>query len=262
MTPRTFFFLHVMKTGGTSFLGHLFDNFPSGRVEPDWRDTPLDEIQPPAYGSLSRLRELPEARRAELLAYAGHYPYFVTELVPTDAVLTVLRDPVDRAVSMLRQIRRHDPARQGASLEEIYDDEMIRPMLIQDYQGKLFAMTRADVDRVSQQAEEVFGPGAGPEVTDRAHMLSLAMDEERFAAARETLERVDVVGLQERYAELLDVLRDRFGWHFPVEHHQRHGSDEIDAPASASLRERIERDNAGDVELHRWALDRWDRGIR
>ena len=237
---RTFFFLHVMKTGGSSMLRNIIDNFPVGQVEPDTRlGGGPKPGEPPTYASLERLRSLPRARRDEVRVYAGHYPFWVTDLVPTDVIMTVLRDPVERTISFLRHCRRYEPGRADLALEEIYEGPWYFPFLVRDYQSKLFALRPSD------------------DQPDRAHLATLEMDQARLDAALANLDRVDLLGFQHRYEELLDALRGRYGWTFPVEHRQRVATEEW--PVSSSLRRRIEGDNAADVEFFRRALELADR---
>jgi len=231
---RTYFFLHVMKTGGTSMLRHIIDNFPLGRVEPDVRvklargegGAPAGA---PTYPSMERIRSLDDERRREIRVYAGHYPFMVTELVPTDVTMTVLRDPVERTVSFLRHCKRYDPTKRPLSLEQIYDGPYDFPLLIRNYQTKLFAMRLTD------------------EAPDRAHLADIEIDAERLEAAKANLATVDVIGLQHRFGEFLRQLEHRYGWTFGAEHQQRVATE--DWPVSASLRQRIVDDNQVDLEF-------------
>src|SRR5690606_31857632 len=87
MTPDgpTFLFLHVMKTGGTSLLGHAWERFGRYGVEPPLLN---GDPRPPgtsgAYESVARVRDLPQERRAAVRFYAGHYPFLVREIVRPD----------------------------------------------------------------------------------------------------------------------------------------------------------------------------------
>lgn len=259
---RRFFFVHVMKTGGTSLLTHLGDTFPPDAVEPDVRRAFLGEVAPPTYASVSRIRDLGPERRARVRVYSGHYPAYVAAMVEVDEVITLLREPVDRTVSMLRQTERNDPRKRGWPLERIYDDAIVRSMLLQDYQSKQFALTAEDVRQAADLAVRAFGPGADATVSDRPHLINLPVDGARVEAAKRVLESLSVVGIHERMPEVLDELGTRYGWRFPVERHIRHGSSASDGPAPPALRARIERDNPADVELYGWALDRWERRHR
>jgi hypothetical protein len=231
---RTYFFLHVMKTGGTSMLRHIIDNFPVGQVEPDVRvKLARGEVGepegPPTYGSLERILSLSDERRREIRVYAGHYPFMVTDLVPTDVTMTVLRDPVERTISFLRHCKRYDPTKRPLSLEEIYDGPYDFPLLIRNYQTKLFAMRPTD------------------EAPDKAHLADIFIDGERLEVAKANLASVDVIGLQHRFGEFLGQLENRYGWTFGAEHQQRVATE--DWPVSASLRQRIVDDNQVDLEF-------------
>ena len=55
-----------------------------------------------------------DERKARTRVYTGHFPYIATELLDVDTVtMTILRDPVDRVVSHLRQVYK----RPGGFLE-------------------------------------------------------------------------------------------------------------------------------------------------
>jgi len=225
---RTYFFIHVMKTGGSSLLRHITDNFPDGGSEPDVAAKVRDggERVRPTYGSLDRLRSLSEERRRSIRIYAGHYPFFVTGLVPTDITMTVLRDPLERTLSFLRHCRRYDPTKRDLSLEEIYDGPWDFPLLIHNYQAKLFSLEPTDT------------------FPDRAHLAHVRVDDRRVATAIDNLASVDLVGLHHRFEEFLAALSQQYGWTFAASYRQRATTE--DWPASTALRERIEHDNQAD----------------
>jgi hypothetical protein len=104
---RPFFFIHVMKTGGTSFVFDVLKTFPAEQVYPNKtldRRYPTD-IAP--YTSIEHLLEISPERRADIRVYAGHFPYMACEMMGIDFVkLTLLRHPVDRAISVLKQFKR------------------------------------------------------------------------------------------------------------------------------------------------------------
>ena len=103
--PR-FFFIHLMKTGGTSFVFQMLQNFEPDEVYPSAldRDSPTD-VTP--YASIPKMLALSPERRARIRVYAGHMPYVASELLGIDVIrLTLLRDPVDRTISMLKHVKR------------------------------------------------------------------------------------------------------------------------------------------------------------
>lgn len=245
--PPTFFFLHVMKTGGTSIVHHVQENFAVGETEPDYRELPPGTPVPVQhYASLVRLWELDDRRRARIRLYMGHYPYWVTELVQPDVTFTVLRDPVDRTISMLRQLAREAPG-EPPPLEALYEDPTNRRTLLQDYQAKLLGMSREDW-QAQADAIRLLNPqrrNAG----HLAHLAGVPVDAERLARAKANLASIELVGLQHDLGGLLAELQRRYGWTFRHQYHHRQAGDAPDVPAS--FRRRIAEDNPADQEL--WA---------
>jgi hypothetical protein len=223
---RPFFFLHVMKTGGKSFRQHIKANFaPEEQYPPPEKATVRD-----SYNRVDELRAFPADRHRTVRVYAGHFPFAATTLVGRDVItMTLLRDPVERTVSLLRHCKRLEERHRDLPLEEIYEDPWMFPLLIHNHQLKLFALT-AD-DRLE------------------SHMDLVDFDDpERIRTAYANLERVDVLGLTERYADFLEQLTRRFGWQFesrPDRGVSREGWD-----VSAGFRRRIAEDNALDIAFY------------
>ncbi len=222
--PR-FFFVHLLKTGGTTLVHHICRNFP-GQVYPFGQEH--DEKEVTLIADL--LATSPE-RREQLRAYVGHFPYVVSQLLGQQlVVITILRDPVERTISYLKHAKYYHPHHRNLSLEEIYEDPFYFPWVIHNHQAKMFAMTKSDPLESALDVIEV--------------------DESRLALAIENLERVHVIGLQERYNELIGELRDRFHWRFEAIPNQRVGIES--GNVSAAFRRRIATDNAADMEFYRY----------
>ena len=240
------FFIHVMKTGGVTLLESIRRNFATDEVYP----LPGVDVSPDVHAPvtfrhlrLDHLGRLSEDRRRRIRLYTGHFPYVATEVLgrPVETV-TVLRDPIERTISLLRQFHRAataaDPRLEGPlarplSLEELYDQPNVFEPMVHDHQTKLFSMTLAD--------------------RPSGYLQELVVDEARLARARENLDRVDVLGLTEQYDDFLDLVEQRFGWSIPrgVRANAAPESDHQDVPAS--LRRRIETDTALDRELYEHA---------
>lgn len=241
-----FFFMHIMKTGGTSILGHAWQQFGRYGVEP-----PLLKGDPPPpgtsseYESVARVRDLPESRRAEVRFYAGHYPYLVRDIIRPDVVLTVLREPVARTVSLLRQLQDGHRRMGGRSFEDIYDDEWLQATMIRNFQVRQFAMTHADLE--AQAARVARLRGGEPTLPDKPHLLGVPMDEARLELATANLDRVDEIGLQSDFGAFLARLRVRYGWEVDDDVHLRTAAR--GEPLAPALLERITED------LH------WDRAF-
>lgn len=105
--PERLFFVHIQKTAGTTFRSMLDAAFGASQVYPEIVESvernPLDALA--RYTSIYRL--LDDDRLHDYRAFVGHIPLAAAELLPFPVQkATVLRNPVDRAISMLSQVRR------------------------------------------------------------------------------------------------------------------------------------------------------------
>ncbi len=223
------FFVHVMKTGGTSLLFNLIEHFGPGEVYPD---PAVDTDKMKAYSDVAYMVSVPESRSRRFRAYTGHFPYVATKLLPGPFVtLTVLRDPVDRTISYLKQCRGLEQF-QGCSLEQIYDDEWQFLLAMHNYQARVFSITAADVPL--------------------SVMNAIDIDDGRLALAKANLAQVDEIGLVEHYDEFATRISVRLGWS-PTPWTQRRIGGSGDG--SEALRRRIVSDNAADIEFYEYARD-------
>ena len=114
--------------------------------------------------------------------------------------MTILRDPVERIISLLQQLRRgaawRDPSRPAPmatlALEEIYEKPDVYETLAHNHQTKLFSLT--------------------PDDAPTGYMQVVNVDDAWLAVAKQNLARVDVVGLTERYDQFLQEVVRRLGW--------------------------------------------------
>lgn len=236
---RPIFFIHVMKTGGTTFWRTLNLTFGAAEVYPP---VATADERPGAekvgnYLDASRLLALAPERLARLRAICGHYPYAVTQLLPIEvARVTILRDPVERTISYLKNAQRHTPRLKGRSLQEIYDDGYAFPFWIHNHQTKVFALRPDDLD-LATTATPVMQP--------------LEIDADRLQTAMANLEEVEVLGFVQRYGEFAAEVSRRFGLPAIDVEPQR-----VSAPVHVDRRfvEQIEEDNRYDREFYDWAV--------
>jgi Sulfotransferase family len=226
MTGRRFFFIHVMKTAGGTLSRQIIANFGRQAVYPFARHPP--DIRAEDF-SIAYLTALPEERRARIRVFTGHFPFVAVELLGMRlTTITLLRDPVERTISYLRHCKHHHERHRGLSLEEIYEDPLFYPCFIENHQAKMFALTAEDE----------------PET----YMDTLDVDHNRLELAKANLERVDVLGTQDRFDELLGELEQRFGWRC-AEVANKNVASGGEARVPASFRRRIAEDNAADMEF-------------
>ncbi|MDH3705099.1 MAG: sulfotransferase family 2 domain-containing protein [Acidimicrobiia bacterium] len=234
---QRFLFIHVMKTAGATFRQHLRHTFDPAERYPN---PELETVPAVEFNLLvDYVSGLPAERRQAIRSYAGHFPYLLAARLPQPVrTYTILRDPVDRVLSYLKQRRGELGA---SSLDEVYDDEFTRQTLLDNHQVKVFSLTEDD------RPESI--------------MDIVRLDDDRLQAACANLDRIDVVGVTERYPEFCAQIERQFGWTLgPVP--DRRVAEPVDV--SDSLRARIAVDNTLDLELHRYAtslVDARDRSI-
>jgi hypothetical protein len=179
--------------------------------------------------SLAGLRAISPKRRRTLRGYNGHFPAFAAEIVGATRTVTILRDPVERTISMLKQRqRRHAP---HMSLTDLYEDPDVFSRFLDNHQTKMFALEARD----------------DPEsFTD-----AIRIDRARLDAAKERLASIDVIGFQEDHHGVVQAARQAFGWPEPQATWSANVSPETDVPSG--LRERIAEDMGWDRELYDFA---------
>lgn len=226
--PERFFFVHLQKTAGTALFRRLRSWFGERGVYP----MPEYQGSPETVLDVDLLAERFERHAGEIRVVTGHFPLCVTERLGVPfRTFTVLREPVERALSFLRHQRKEEPRFAGATLEEIYADPVCREGLVRNHMVRMLSLEAAELT-------------AGA-------LTPVAVDERRLEAAKRNLaERVEVVGLQERFDEFCGTLERRFGWDLGRQHFANRTSPE---PAGDELRARIAADNEMDAELYRFA---------
>jgi Sulfotransferase family len=233
-TPR-FLFIHVMKTAGTMFVSHLEKQFGAAAIYPNRQ---LDRRFPgdtESYTSINDLLALPAERRETIEVYTGHFPYMVRDMLNIElATFTILRDPVERTISQLKQFRRLQERYRPLSLEAIYDDEYVFRHFIHNHQTKIFSLVPAD--------------------KPRAILRPIVIDENRFQLAKDNLAQVDVVGVTECFDEFIGELQRRFEWwEDGIAVGNRTNVSSESWSVEEALRRRIADDNSYDVDLYEYA---------
>lgn len=228
--PRRWFFIHMHKTAGTALYQRLRHQFPPEAVYP----TASDQQAYRATLHVDLLRRRFDEYGDRLRLITGHFPLCTTELLGVPFVtMTVLRDPVERTLSALRDMRERDADFRGRPMQEIYADPIKFQCLIHNHMVKMLSMTP-------------------DEMTD-GFLTVLHLDTGHLERAKRNLvERIDAWGVQEHFDEFCDELARRFGWDLgPPRFANRSKAFE----AEDGLRARIARDNELDVELYRFALE-------
>lgn len=231
-SPWPLFFIHIMKTGGHTLHYMLSPAlradqlYPDPKVQPEGRPH-RDNRHPDGL----RLLSSDDLDRIQL--YSGHLPFYATTLVPRPlTTITLLRHPVARTISHLKQIERLDSRHHGRAIEEIYDDWSLQLSTLANHQCKVFSATPED--------------GAGT-IFD-----IIEIDDLRLERAIENLRTVDLVGITEDYERFRHRLGELLSLDLPsAKAYASPGGETV----SEAFRRRIAVDNAADMELYEVARE-------
>jgi hypothetical protein len=272
-----FLFIHVMKTGGTSFSEILSANFTAEQRYPDAYINAETEFfeRIEAYLHVPRFVADVNALKDQLRIVLGHVPYAVRSLLESDYItLTLLRDPIERTISYLKHCRRYHTEHMDQPLEKIYEDPWFHSSFIGDYQTKIFSMSAQEA-----MAEERFLPlatalprrqdlGAAQNFSEDIKMLQkiapgrfslewvaastgvIDVNEDRLAIAKQNLSAIEVVGVTAQFGRFLQKLAERYGWEVKSEPHRHVGEYEA---IPTEFRNRIADDNTYDMQLYEYA---------
>ena len=236
--PHRFFFVHVMKTGGTDLFARLGGDptierdeppsFTEAEIYPNSSDRAAFD-SPQLY--VRRLLQRWEVRRDEIRLIMGHFPLCTVQLLDADfTTLTVLRDPVERTLSHLRHHRRMHAEDRDRTLEDLYDDDFRYERLIHNHMVKMFGLT----------ADEMTG----------GLMTDISLTPAHLDRAKSALQTVDLLGVQEQFDEFCRMLEAQLGWNLGTTF-RANQTRRVDV--SDAFRHRIADDNALDRELYEHA---------
>ena len=213
--------MHIMKTAGTTFTVQLVKHLGPDEVYP-----PEGPAKVFDYWAFDRLLELPPTEIDRIRVLHGHYPLFVGELIGVDRTFTILREPIDRLVSHLRQALRYDRDGRWSSIEELYDSDLGRHLI--DYQVRQFSRTVDDDP--------------------------LELDDRHLTTALDRLDTVDLVGFTDRFDGFVAAVHNRYGWDCRTPERLQVAPDE--ACIDPAFRRRLVRENELDVAFYAEALAR------
>jgi hypothetical protein len=232
--PQRYFFMHIPKTAGMT-LYHRLVRCHGKKLYP----LPQDRGRLDAAADIDHLRRCFATHRCQIRVVVGHFPLCIDEVLGVPlTTFTLLRNPVDRTLSLLRQHKQQGQGFHYSSLEDVYANPVLLYGLIRNFMVKCLTAT---VDEI-----------------ERGVMTMVQDDEGRLERAKHVLEhRIELFGLQEDFDTFCDELSSRFGWDLGDGTLLANQTSAMDV--SDELKERIAHDSALDMELYDFARDLLER---
>jgi Galactose-3-O-sulfotransferase len=226
-TPRTVIFLHIPKTGGTTFCKILQRKYAPKETRTFNGDRHHAEIE--------RFVNSVESERSKYRLIQGHLHFGLHEFVPGDSTyVTCLREPIARALSFYSHVRtRSDHYLHRRLIDERLD---LKGLLNQHGTPELF----------NHQTRMIAGRGKNS---------NSEVDRSTLERAKENLvTKFCFVGLTEQFDASLILLSRMFGWNAPLYIKRNVTSRKIDPESVDAETSRLLRQaNALDLELHEFA---------
>lgn len=224
---RALIFIHIPKTAGSTLRPIMDRHYPRPVIyKLDFLPRDLDAF----------LR-LPEQPRSRIRVLQGHFPFGLHRhlSVPAD-YLTILRDPVNRIISMYYWIHGN---------EEHVLNTLVRSMSLRDFADSGFEIT------ANHQTTLISG-------------LPANSDTRALEVAKKNLQgEITAFGLNERFDESLLLFKQRLGWkHVFYSRRNVTRSRPRRSEVPASILEVIEKHNSLDLELYEFARQTFDETIR
>jgi hypothetical protein len=232
-------FLHMPKSAGTTLVRVFEKVYGNDSVYRNPDHYSNNRALAAAFLAMS------DEERSRIEILCGHFPVGFHGLIPVDSeYITVLRDPIDRIISLYYFWRAH-PTIDRLGFTRKYNSlaDFIRSGVTKDVDN---GMTRVIAGYVPGEESPAPYGGCSQALLDQAKgNLS-----ERFA----------FVGVTERLPESLILLKRMFGWHHvPMFEnlnatHNRPAKEDVDEPDMDALLEYTQLDR----ELYRYAVERLD----
>ena len=243
---RPLFSVHVMKTGGSTLRVQMARTWGRSAFYPLAHGKDVERKL-----SVDRLRD--ELGTVEppgpYRVYHAHLPFAAAQLVPFEVTtMVVVRDPVDRAVSHLRQVA----GRLELAPDAVYELPWFRDRLFVDHQVRALGLAVDELDDWRGVGDVLMSARMLVASPPAQTAPPIRLGPEHLARAKAAVEGVDLLGTTDRLAELVEVLaRDRGLRTVEGEAHNVGAGPEV----SDDLRARIAADNELDRALYDHAVE-------
>jgi hypothetical protein len=206
----TVFFVHVMKTGGSTVQASLMGTYPANSRYPQAGVDRMLKVK----ASGQALLNLSQGRKSALQWVNAHLPLstalcFREESSHPVSITLLLRDGLDRAVSHLRQVARR--FEYAYSYRQLLDNPIFGDFFFSNHQTRALGIGEAGWGEWDRCFQDLFAiqPPLKDSQSPSAVTLIGETDLERAIAG---LSQIDVVGLQDEFDEWWRNCRAKYGW--------------------------------------------------
>jgi hypothetical protein len=228
-------YVHIPRTAGTTLGGVIRRQYP--------RDG-FVEVYSLAVDHATWLQSLSAVQRDRIELLKGHLPFGLHAIFGRPAAhFTLLREPVDRVVSLYRYAWQNP--------DHYLHEEIVRKSLtLREVLSRELSL-EFDNGQTRQLAGVTPAVGFG--------RCTAVMLEE---AKRNLQNHFTVVGITERFDETLLLLKEAFGWRnlFYIKENIAHGLQARYVPSEDTLR-RVRDQNSLDGELYDWVREALERQL-
>lgn len=245
MSKQIILYLHIPKTGGTTLSSCIYGQVCADKyyvAEENYFHSGVYYYPDGFFKNVNASISGPVLRalsRNDIRAVVGHFSFGIDKYINGPITyVTLLRDPVDRVVSLYYHLA----------------PEMSIEQFLTDYVKKGFRRSQTELISDNDQVRRVSGLEPSLGACTRATLETAMSNLERFFS---------VVGVSECFDETLVLLKRAFSWNQPLSYlpKLRNQNRPSSASLSQEIRDRIAERNALDIELYQFAKQMLDQQI-
>jgi len=228
---KYYFFTHIPKTAGSSFRNMLYKQFPQDVIYPNLKDIQANEGRYPRRKVA--VETLAGTRSIQL--FMGHYPFMLGHKKMPEPLecIVFLRDPVERAISNLYHLQRHNPQFKNTSAR----------IMIESANWQINNM------QVRYMGDWHFRP-------NKLYTAETELGAKALIRAKENIDACAFVGFTEQFEASIGRIQQQFDWYLGRVLKKNKTSKYQQPSIHSDLYEKIVALNQLDIALYEYAKEK------